>query len=580
MNSLNKYLYIIRYVFSKNRKGALILILFNLFSAILEYFTLALLIPFIGLISQKNQEVTRLSIFLSRYITEYFSSNIYVILFSCLFIFFVLISLTIRISSLSYTNKYIVNVGSKLSDDIFRIIIDQPYEYNIKNNSNYSIATINIKSGLVIYGIIQPLFNLLTSILLISAIFISLLIASWRVVILLTLFFSLFYIGFNFLYSKQMKLNSKKISTSSGESLKILNEVFSSLRYVILNNSFTFFAQKYSETNKAYLRSQGSNMLISTLPKLILEGLIMVGVIIFMMIYFTNPGESFEIAKVVLFVIAGQRLLPIIQQSFFYYNSIKGNREALNDILNIFNLENRNLDLLKDTKEISFNKQIEFSNVDFFYDKRIVLQNISFKIAIGTKIGLVGESGSGKSTLVDLILGLLQPKAGKILIDDEILSSSNLSSWRKCIASVPQNIVLNDQSVYENIAFGIPYNKIDFELVHESAKKANVYYDILALRDGFDTKTGDKGLSLSGGQRQRIGIARALYLNPKVLILDEATSALDLDNEMSIMNTIYDLQGITVIIISHRKHTLGKADMILEIKNKQLISTLYNSNYD
>jgi ATP-binding cassette subfamily B protein len=292
-----------------------------------------------------------------------------------------------------------------------------------------------------------------------------------------------------------------------------------------------------------------------------------------MMIYFSNPGESIEIDKVVLFVIAGQRLLPIIQQSFFYYNSLKGNGEALNDVLTILNLSNKNNYLLDDTK-ISFSKKIEFSNVDFFYDKNIVLQDISFTLKIGTKVGIVGESGSGKSTLVDLILGLLQPKAGRILIDDKILSITNLISWRKCIASVPQSIVLNDQSVYENIAFGIPYNEIDFDLVHESAKKANIFNDILSLKNGFETKTGDKGLSLSGGQRQRIGIARALYLNPKVLILDEATSALDSDNEMSIMNTIYDLQGITVIIISHRKHTLERADMILEIKNKQLISTL------
>lgn len=300
MNSYKKYIHIIKYVFSKNKKGAIILILFNLFSAVLEYFTLALLIPFIGLISQKNQQASKISIFLSKYITEDFSSNKYIIQFSCLFIFFILISLTIRILSLRYTNYYTVNVGSVLSNDIFRIIIDQPYEYNIKNNSNYSIATINIKSGLVIYGIIQPLFNLLTSLLLISAIFISLLIASWRVVFLLAFFFSFFYIGFNIIFSKQMKLNAKNISTSSGESLKILNEVFSGLRYVILNNSFPFFAQKYSETNKSYLRSQGSNMQISNLPKLILEGLIMVGVIIFMMIYFSNPGESIEIGKVVL----------------------------------------------------------------------------------------------------------------------------------------------------------------------------------------------------------------------------------------------------------------------------------------
>jgi ATP-binding cassette subfamily B protein len=169
-----------------------------------------------------------------------------------------------------------------------------------------------------------------------------------------------------------------------------------------------------------------------------------------------------------------------------------------------------------------------------------------------------------------LILGLLQPKAGRILIDDKILSSTNLISWRKCIASVPQSIVLNDQSVYENIAFGIPYNEIDFDLVHESAKKANIFNDILSLKNGFETKTGDKGLSLSGGQRQLIAFVMATQLIPKLLLLDEPTAALDPQAATTLLKhagRFITSHRVTTMMITHDPYiamSMGNKIWVLE----------------
>lgn len=547
----------------------ILLILLNILSAFFEYITLALLVPFISVITNKSTNSSNLVNYFKLIVERYNIRIDIVYLITFFFIFFIIVSLFIRILNNRFSNNFTINIGTILCDDLFKKIMGQPYEYNIKNNSNYSISTINIKGGLVIYGIIQPILNLFSASLIILVIFITLIFAAWKVVILLTIFFSVFYLVFNILFLKKMKLNSFNISHNSNESFKILNEAFSGLRYIILNNSFNYFSKKYHESNNTYLKSQGSNMIISNLPKFILEGLIMIALIITLLYFYINPISSISLGNVILFAIAVQRILPIVQQTFFYYNSIRGNYEPLVDVLKIMQLDlpihfNKN----EISREIQFKHEIEFSNINFSYSpENDVLKNINFKFQIGSKIGIIGPSGSGKSTLVDLLLGLIKPLNGHIKIDDTILSDEFIDSWRKNIGSVPQNIFINDQTVYENIAYGVPYEKINFNQVHDVAKKANIYDDVLKMKNGFDSIVGDKGLMMSGGQRQRIGIARALYKNPKIIIFDEATSALDEQNEKQIMDTIYKLDNITVLIITHRLSTLKFADMIFEINN-------------
>jgi ABC-type multidrug transport system fused ATPase/permease subunit len=579
MKEFKNYKTIIQYIFFKGKKKMLLLILLNIISAFFEYITLALLVPYISLVTNKSTKTSKFYNQFKNLAANFNIKSDIVYFITFIFIIFIIFSLLTRIYANRFSNKFTVNIGTTICDDLFKKIMGQPYEYNIKNNSNYSISTINIKGGLVIYGVIQPILNLFSSSLIILAIFITLLFASWKVVSILTIFFTTFYLVFNLFFAKRMKINSYNISNYSNESFKILNEAFSGLRYIILNNSFNYFSKKYHQSNNTYLESQGSNMVISNLPKFILEGLLMITLIVILLFFYTNPFTSISLATIILFAISIQRILPIVQQSFFYYNSIRGNYDPLVDVLNIFQLEtpihfnNNNL-----KKEVHFNRSIEFKNIYFSYSNdNYILKNINFQINIGSKIGIIGPSGSGKSTLIDLLLGLIKPVNGYIQIDDNILNNELVESWRKNIGSVPQSIFINDQTVYENIAYGIPYENIDFAQVHNVAKKANIYHDILKMNNGFDTVVGDKGLTMSGGQRQRIGIARALYKNPKIIIFDEATSALDQENEKLIMDTIYKLDNITVIIITHRLSTLKFADMIFEIKNGSLYKI---ENYD
>ncbi|MBK1993807.1 ATP-binding cassette domain-containing protein, partial [Campylobacter novaezeelandiae] len=215
-------------------------------------------------------------------------------------------------------------------------------------------------------------------------------------------------------------------------------------------------------------------------------------------------------------------------------------------------------------------KEIRLENISFaYYNKDNLFTHLNLSIKKGEKIAFIGESGCGKSTLVDIIMGLLKVKEGKIYIDNEILNEDNIKSLRSKIGYIPQQIYLFNDSIAKNIAFG---DEIDFNLLKEVIKQANLENFIKSLPNGIHTKVGDGGNNLSGGQKQRIAIARALYLKPEILILDEATSALDNESEMKIMDELFRIsKDKTMIIIAHRLLGIAKCDKVYKLEHSKLI---------
>jgi ATP-binding cassette subfamily B protein len=223
-------------------------------------------------------------------------------------------------------------------------------------------------------------------------------------------------------------------------------------------------------------------------------------------------------------------------------------------------------------------KNIKFEKVSFKYktSNNNIISDLNLDIKKGERLGLIGKTGSGKSTLVDLIMGLLNPQKGSIFIDGIKINnnenSSLLFSWRASIAHVPQNIFLINATIAENIAFGVPFSKIDLNRVKNAAKQACIDDFIKDTKNGYFTKTGERGIMLSGGQLQRIGIARAIYKKAKILILDEATSALDIETEEKIIKNIEVFSSdVTIIFIAHRYSLLRNCNRIIEINNGKII---------
>ncbi len=285
---------------------------------------------------------------------------------------------------------------------------------------------------------------------------------------------------------------------------------------------------------------------------------------------------SIIIPILTIYALASLKLLPAFQQIYSSIATIKGNVAAFKsiekDLLASRTYKHQSVKQNQNQKFLDIETKIDLKNVTFNYpNKKPTLKKINISIPAKNVIGIVGPTGSGKSTIIDILLGLIEPKEGHLIVNDLIIKEENRREWQNSIGYVGQNIFLSQNSVAENIAFGISKDLIDFERVHQALELAKMSEEVKTFEKNIHTSVGERGLQLSGGQRQRIGIARALYHNPAVLIFDEATSSLDGGTEKKIMNTIYSLRNDkTIILISHRIKTLKECDYIFFIKDGQI----------
>ena len=278
------------------------------------------------------------------------------------------------------------------------------------------------------------------------------------------------------------------------------------------------------------------SLFIRSFPKFALESIAISLLVIIGLILSSESGDSNSlISSLGVLALASQRILPSAQNIYQSWAAIKSFSAEFSDVINLIR---QKINIYPDNiKPINISKKIIFKDVSFSYGKNqiLIIKDLNLTILIGERIGIIGKTGSGKSTFIDLFMGLLKPTRGQIIINGYDISRSEnkllLNNWRKSIAHVPQSIYLNDSSIRENIAFGIPLREIDDELVIFCAKKANLHLFVSKLPEKYNTKVGELGIQLSGGQKQRIGIARALYKKSSILVLDEATSALDYSTE-------------------------------------------------
>ena len=279
--------------------------------------------------------------------------------------------------------------------------------------------------------------------------------------------------------------------------------------------------------------------------------------------------------------LGAQRLLPVMQQGYGSYSAIKGSWASLEDVISLLDQQIPSYAGKPFPHPIDFKESIRLELLGYKYstEEPWIFRDIELTIKKGSRIGFIGQTGSGKSTIFDVIMGLIYPTEGQMKIDNQVITQENVRSWQARIAHVPQDIYLSDNSISENIAFGIPYEDIDLERVIEVAKRAQIDELIESWEEKYNTFVGEHGIRLSGGQRQRIGIARALYKDADVLIFDEATSALDNETEKSVVKSIEALEGdLTILMIAHRISTLKNCDQIIELVDKNIKVRTYEDS--
>lgn len=473
----------------------------------------------------------------------------------------------LRMLLLWATTKLSLIVGADLTMDAYRRSLYQPYAVHISRNTSFVAGGISKIPTIV--GAISYLFTLIGSVAILAAILVALLFANPLIAVVCFGGFGALYAFIILLTRKELQRSSIEVSEKTTILAKSLGESFGGIRDIIIDGTQELYCKIFGDADASSRRAQAKIIIIGGSPRFLMESLSIL--IILLLAYFLSQRTQGVIGVLPILGAIGlgaQRLLPVLQAAYGSWSAIQGSRASLQDALDLLDQPLPGFAGEDIQEKIPFEKSICLEDVSFRYGENLpnVLNNINLTIPKGARVGVIGKTGEGKSTLLDVLMGLLLPSQGSIIIDDVALNSHNYRQWQRHIAHVPQAIYLADVSVAENIAFGVPRESINMERVMRAAKQAQISDVINALESGYDTLVGERGIKLSGGQRQRVGIARALYKDADVVIFDEATSALDTETENAVMEQINSLdKHLTLIIIAHRKSTLEKCDLVIEL---------------
>ncbi len=567
---------IFKFISKKSKIQLFILFFFMVISAFCEVISLALVVPFITAISNP-ENLYKLSIFKQFFKYSDLNNENYVALVGYGFILVVFASAILRILTIRFNFRLSAKISNQLGCNAFNRTVYQDYEIHILRNTsqiikNLTVDVTNLENSLTAY------LNAFTYGIIVLSIIISLIIVNAKIAITTFLLIAFCYLFFIIFAKNILNKNSELISLTQQSQIKNIQETFGAIREVLIDQRQTLALKNFKANDFLIRNSTAQSNFLGSLPKFIIEA-IGISIIIFSAINMKiDSDEGISIfGLLATFALGAQKLLPAMQQLYASLTTIRLYSFSIKNVLALLNQPLNKVINASKVKPYFLRTKIELKGVDYFYDKKSkVLNKVNIVIKKGDCIGIVGKTGSGKSTLIDIILGLLKPQIGKLLIDNKDLNdpvNSDLKvSWQKSCAHVPQIIFLEDNTIKNNIALGIPDKYIDEEKVFEASEKAMLNDFIASLPNGINTVVGERGIRLSGGQRQRIGIARALYKKSKILIFDEATSALDSITEKKVIKSILSYGSeITLIMIAHRTSTLQSCNKIFSVDDKKIV---------
>jgi len=489
-----------------------------------------------------------------------------------------LVAGAVRVSLLWVSTRFTFALGADLGNHVYRNTLHQRYPYHAARNTSETIAGIN-KVNLVVQNVISPIMLGAVASLLALAIFIGLLLVDAATAMTAISLFALMYAVASWLARRALRRNSTVISQTEGRRIQAVQEGLGGIRDILIDGTQFIYVGRFAQLNARQRHAQGSNAFVRAAPRYVIEAL---GIVLLtaLALHFQSRGSLAQAIPVLgALALGSQKLLPQLQQLFASWAAINGNLGALRDVLDLLDLPRSPAPTAQAgapaAQPSNASPLLELRQVGFTYapDRSPALSGINLMLRHGERLGVIGTTGSGKSTLIDLCMGLLTPTQGEVLVEGVALRPCNERAWQSRIAHVPQAIFLADGTIAENIAFGVPPERMDHDRLRQACDIAQLGSVIAELPQGLNTWVGERGIRLSGGQRQRIGLARALYKQADILVLDEATSALDSDTETAVMSALAadGAAQRTMIVIAHRLSSLRQCDRVIEVRGGTIV---------
>lgn len=550
---------------AKQRMRLYFLMLFFLFSALVQVVGVASISPFVTLLSDPDV-VHKSQLFKLAY--EYSgvgSVSEFILLFAGLSLLMIVLSNAVSALTLWVLVRFSVYVGGEMQERLYSIYLNREYIFHKTSNYNRIISMISAEAPRFVYMVLQPFLILVSQLLVAVIIVIGLLAMNPLIAAGSALIIGGSYLLTYVYIKKFLVFHGHRITLRNDWVQRILSESFIGIKDIKLNGLEPLYLAKFNDINNKGLNSAAAITLAGDLPRFVIET-ISFGAIIILAILLLKESQSpgHVVSLLSVYALAGYKLLPTLQQVYKSVSSLSANGSVVHEL---------KLDLLhpitppkpQTAKRLASVEHVVLKDVSYTYPnaQTSAVNQVSLSFHLGALNTIAGHSGSGKSTLADIMLGLLPVESGQIYVNGSLATGEHLTHYQQSIGYVPQHIFILDDSVVANVAFGVPNDAIDLVRVELALKQASALEFVSSMPNGIHTQLGQDGKLLSGGQRQRIGIARALYRQSRILILDEPTSALDIHSEYELMSLLGQLKAeVLIVVISHRPAAIKMSDKI------------------
>lgn len=561
------------YIFDKKDKWKLTLLSAAIVvGSFLELAAVMVFVPFIEVLQEPGTIQSRWYLKEIYDLFGFHSTRSFMILIAVCIIGIYVIKNVYLILEKDYIFRFSYNTQMKLSTRLLAAYMKEPYTFHLNHNIAILQRSLHEDTSRFMQVILYTL-ELMAELAVSAVLVIYLLVVSKSITIIVLGFLAVFVGGFLLIsrkYSRQLGFENQGYQ---GKIFQWMNQALGGIKEIKILEREAYFTDEFRKYWKKYARGLRIARTISILPKYTVEAVSMAGLLIAVIVklLFGEADSVYFISQLAAFAVAAMRLMPSVgrinEHASNMLYALPSVELVYHDLVGIEGLSAGNRQ--ERNRDWRLQREIQVQGVSYHYPdtEELVLDDVSLAVKKGTTVAFIGSTGSGKTTMVDIILGLLTPVKGVVMADD-INVHEQAQTFHAQVGYIPQTIYLSDDSIRNNIAFGVREEQIDEEAVREAVEKAQLREFIDSLPHGLDTIVGDRGVRLSGGQRQRIGIARALYHDPEILVLDEATSALDNETESAVMEAIEHLQGMkTMIIIAHRLTTIRNVDVIYEVSD-------------
>lgn len=561
----------------RQRKMLIILLGMMLIGAGLETVGTSLLIPFITVAMQPESVLENEYL---RYFYDLFgleSANGFLIMLSIV-LSIVFVVKNVYLYFMYYVQyRFIYNGQYNTSRNLFKDYVRRPYEFYL--DASTPVVMRHIMSDVNgSYNLLLTFLQLFTEIFIFIALLVLALVNSPQMTLVMCGVLGVILVANKKILGPILRRFGHEVQTNSALTTKWIMQAVNGMKETKVLNKERYFVEQYEKSADRLNTIQKRQNSMQNIPRLLIETICMCGILIMMAIFLAAGNNLSEmITQLGVLAAVAIKLMPSANKLSTYINNIayyEPSLIAVEDIIIRSHQKDAQTDVLfqkaEEIKPMEFKKEVTLENITYRYPNTEVdiLKDASVTIPIGKSVGFIGPSGAGKSTTVDVLLGLLDPQKGNVMADGVDIKT-NLPGWYAKVGYVPQMIFMLDDTIRNNVAYGVDENEIDDEQVWYALREAQLDEFVKGLPEGLDTSIGERGVRISGGQRQRLGIARALYTEPEIMIFDEATSALDNDTEAAIMEAIERLHGKkTLVIIAHRLTTIEKCDAVYRVENQ------------